>query len=137
MTKVDHEKEKYMWYICIGIPKAASGFALAWPNLLKAEFIAKQNFATGSDAPTNVIIPLSPDRDPTKTSNISEVIRLQETSLKMLGMVLVQCVQKCHLKLKYKLVPAAKELANRKQPITNFMFRDNIEEHYKSILEVN
>ena len=68
--------------------------------------------------------------------NITELSALAELSLKVLGMASVQCSQKRRADLKYKLVPTAKELADRDQPMGPELFGDNIKEHYKQIQDV-
>ena len=66
----------------------------------------------------------------------SEINLSYWTDLIKLGMAFVQCNQKCHLDLKYKLVSAAKELADHDQPLGPELFGENLKEHYKQIQKV-
>ena len=80
--------------------------------------------------------PVQDDDKIIKTNSGHEINLSYWTDLIKLGMAFVQCNQKCHLDLKYKLVPAAKELANRDQSLGPELFGENLKEHYKQIQEV-
>ena len=67
-------------------------------------------------------------------SNITKLVHL---SLKILGMRSVQCNQKRHLDLRYKLVPSAKELADKAQQTMPLLFYDNLKENYCQTQETN
>ena len=69
--------------------------------------------------------------------NISELIRKMQLGLKVLGMGAIQANQKRRSDLKYKLGDAAKELADKFQPMGPFLFGDDIHSHYKLLHETN
>ena len=45
-TKADYNKDKNLCYLCAGISKAASPLALAWSDLLQAQYIAHKDWET-------------------------------------------------------------------------------------------
>ena len=69
--------------------------------------------------------------------NISEVIRDIQLGLKVIRIASVQAIQKRRLDLCYKLVGAAKELADPSKPFDDTIFGPNLKQHFTSILNVN
>ena len=130
MDKSDKTKDSHMHYICNALAKAGQPLAILWSELLDAKFIIQQEQSLSKD-----------DEKIIKTSsgheiNLSYWTDLIKLGLQVLGMASVQCNQKRRHDLKYKLVPAAKELADRDQPLGPELFGENLKEHYKQIQEV-
>ena len=68
------------------------------------------------------------------TFDLSELIHYMELGLKIMGVVNVQTLLKRGMDLQYLLAPTAKDLAHEKQPITNFIFGDDMKTAHKNLL---
>ena len=131
MTNADFSKDSSMKYICKAIAKSAQPLAAAWATLTEVEFHIQQDMNLDTDDEKSIA---SPNRF---ALNVSKVLKQLELGLKVLGMASVQCNQKHHLDLKYKLVPSARELADKDQKMEPLLFGDNLKEHYRTIQENN
>ena len=122
-----------MKYLAMGLCKGIQPLAIAWSQLLDFEFQLKQAAKKAGDPEDEASFVTIGD----KTFDFSEICRSMELGLKILGICHVQVVQKRRLDLQYLLAPSAKELALEKQPITDFMFGDDMQQAHKDVLAKN
>ena len=133
MNRQDEQKDQRMKWLCTAAPKAAQPLVCAWHQLAELEFSIQQEQDPTKDI-EDVLVPLSPEGD---NINLSSVIRDLKLGLKCLGLINMQCVQKRHLDLQYKLAGAAKELAEPNQPFDDNLFSPNFDKHLTKILQAN
>ena len=134
MTHADEQKDQCLKWLCNAITKSSQPLAICYSKLLRLQFpIRKANKDTEGDT----IIPV--DLESNETLNLMQLDLLKDfkLGLKVLGMASVQGVQKRHLDLQYKLVGAAKELAEPNQSFDDTLFGLNLKQHFHSILATN
>ena len=133
MKKPHHDKDKKMKYLATGLCKAAQPLSIAWSQLVEFEFLLKQSAKKHGDPEEEASFVSIGE----KTFDLSELIRYMELGLKVLGVCHLQVVQKRRLDLQYLLAPSAKELALEKQPVTDFMFGDDMQQAHKDLIAKN
>ena len=131
MFKGDDISDQRMKWISNAAIRSAQPLSIAWSNLLKLEFVIKA--CQENEIKTDAMIPL----DAGQHFNLSESIRLLKHGIKCLGMTSMQAVQKRRLDLRYKLIGAAKELAEPNQPFDDTIFGPNLQRHFTNILQGN
>ena len=132
MTHADEQKDQCLKWHCNAITKSTQLLAICYSKLLRLQFhLRKANEDTEGDA----IIPV--DLESIETLNLTQLLEDFKLGLKVLGMASVQGVQKRYLDLQYKLVGAAKELAEPNQLFNDTLFGPNLKQHFHSILATN
>ena len=132
MTHADEQKDQRLKWLCNAITKSTQPLAICSSKLLRLQFhIRKANEDTEGDA----IIPV--DLESNEMLNLTQLLKDFKLGLKVLGMASIQSIQKRHLNLQYKLVGAAKELAEPNQSFDDTLFGLNLKQHFHSILATN
>ena len=118
MTNADCSKDSSMKYICKAIAKSAQPLGAAWATFTEVEFHIQQDMNLDPEDEKSIACPkqfcIKCFESP-QTNGVGD--------WRMLGMASVQCNQKRRLDLKYKLVPSAKELADKDQKNGTFAFQ--------------
>ena len=122
-----------MKWLYTAAPKAAQPLVCAWHQLAELEFAIKQDQDPTKDV-EDAMVPLSKDGE---DMNLSSVICDLKLGIKCIGLINMQCVQKRHLDLQYKLAGAAKELAEPNQLFDDHLFGPNVDKHLNRILQAN
>ena len=133
MNRKNHDKDKKMKYIANGICKAAQPLVGVWNQLVQYEHAVKQDAVEHGELEESApFVQVG-----TKVFDFTQIIQEVELGLKTLGVCNMQATKKWCLDLQYLLVPSAKELAHEKQPITDNMFGENMQDSHKDLISAN
>ena len=125
MNRQDEQKDQRMKWLCMAAPKAAQPLVCTWHQLAELEFAIQQDQDPTKDI-EDAMVPLS---NKGENMSLSSVICDLKYGIKCIGLINMQCVQKRHLDLQYKLAGAAKELAEPNQPFDDHLFGLNVDKH--------
>ena len=125
LNKQEKINDQHLKWICNDLAKGAQPLASAWAQLLRLEYAiqVKENPDLNFNnleidfTPADALVPLDDDHD----INLSEIVCHMKLSLKMMGFLHVQAIQKRRIDLSGKLSGAAKQLGKQQPQQPNLL----------------